>query len=70
MLAGELMEFLAAAPVCGFDDITCLVAVLLVVTKVNALAAGRAKGAGICEVRLTAMRVANLMLERVRITVC
>jgi hypothetical protein len=68
VIAGKLVEFLAAAPVGGFDEVTGLVAVLLLVAEETALAAGGAERSGICEVCLAAMRSTDLVLKRVRVT--
>ena len=68
MLAGQLVEFLAATAVCGLDQIAGFIEVLLVVAEKDALAAGGAEWSAIPEMRLTFMRAADLLIERRRMT--
>jgi len=64
VLAGELMKFLTAAPIRGLDAVTGLVEVLPVVAEKDALATRCTEWSGISEMRLTAMRAADLLLKR------
>src|SRR5215471_9265196 len=65
VLAGELVELFAAGVAGRLDSVTALVMNLLVITEKDAVAAGRAEGAGIGKVRLSRMRRADLVREHI-----
>ena len=67
MVAGQLVELPATAAMDSLDDVAVLVADLPVVTKKNAIAAGRAKRSGVSEMGLPRMRCSDLVREYVGI---
>jgi hypothetical protein len=67
VLAGQLVKLSAAAATDRLDDVAVLVANLPVITKMGAVAAGRAEGARIGEKSLPRMRRSDLMLKHVGI---
>jgi hypothetical protein len=63
MRSSERVELGAAVRKCGLDKIAVGVAVLSVIAKHGAVAAGRTERPSIGEVRHASMRGAQLMLE-------